>query len=203
MATITWTTAAERSRRMKPAPEADTSLRDQQLLARLAQGETAPMAELYDRYGRLVYSLIFSIVADAAVAEELVQEVFVRVWRSAAGYRPEMGSVRVWLLAIAHHRAVDEWRRCRPEQGWINLDATDMEWLAVTDSETKDPFIYQAINGLPDDQRQVVELAYFHGLTMSELAGRLNLPLGTVKSRLRLAMMKLRTRLGATEEDKS
>jgi RNA polymerase sigma-70 factor, ECF subfamily len=186
---------------MHPETEADTSsIQDQQLLARLAQGETAPIAGLYDRYGGLVYSLILGIVADSSLAEDLVQEVFVRVWRSAATYRPALGSVKTWLMAIAHHCAIDEWRHRRQEQGWISLDTIDIERLAARDSDPRDPLLYQALADLPADQRQVIELAYFHGLTMSEIASWLHLATGTVKSRLRLGLTKLRVQLGAIEE---
>src|SRR5712691_10654146 len=97
-------------------------VRDREIVAGIVGGDTAAVAELYDHYGRLVFSVAIGIVGDSAVAEEIVQDVFVRVWRSAATYRPDGASVRAWLLAIAHHRAVDEWRRRRKEQGWVSLD---------------------------------------------------------------------------------
>ena len=177
----------------------DSSEQDRQILQHLARGETDPITELYDRYGQLVFSLIVRIVGDSAIAEDLVQEVFVRVWHSASSYRPESGTVRAWLLAIAHHRAVDEWRRHRREQGWLSLDDTTTEWLAIQEDQVSDPFVNRAMAELPGEQRQVVELAYFHGFTLAEIASQLNLAPGTVKSRIRLAMTKLRLRLAAPE----
>jgi RNA polymerase sigma-70 factor (ECF subfamily) len=181
----------------------DPLVEDQQIMARLAQGETAAIAELYERYGGLVFSLALRIVGDVALAEDLVQEVFVRVWRSAANYRPESGSVRTWLLIIARHRAIDEWRRRRRESAWTGLEAVAIGRRAASEDSLNDPFVYQAMAELPDEQQQVIELAYFYGLTMSEIADRLDLAPGTVKSRMRLAMTKLRARLGAGTEHKT
>lgn len=173
---------------------------DRQIMARLAAGETTPIVDLYDRYGSLVYSIIFGIIGDASVTEDLVQEVFLRIWRSAASYRPESGSVRAWLLVIARHRAIDEWRRLRREREWISLEVATSGWRLMNEDRVSDPFLYQAMAQLPPEQQQVVELAYFAGLTAPEIAERLGMPIGTIKSRLRLAMSKLRARLdGSTE----
>jgi RNA polymerase sigma-70 factor (ECF subfamily) len=176
---------------------------DQKVMARLAAGETSPIIELYDRYGGLVFSIVFGIVGDASLAEDLVQEVFVRIWRSAASYRPESGSVRAWLAMIARHRAIDEWRRRRRESKWISLDGPASDWKVMNEDRVNDPFLYRAIAQLPAEQEQVVELAYFYGLTASEIAERLGLPVGTIKSRLRLAMVKLRAELGASTHNQS
>jgi len=181
-------------------PPSEAALRDRETLARMARGQTEAVADLYDSYGPLVFSLLFRVVGDTALAEDLVQEVFVRVWRAAASYRPELGSVRAWLLSIAHHRAVDEWRRRRKEAGWVRLNGNDPEWLAGANDNLGDPFVGLALQALPKEQRQVIEMAYFQGLTMSEIATQLKLPLGTVKSRVRLAMTKLRAALGIDPE---
>jgi RNA polymerase sigma-70 factor, ECF subfamily len=180
-------------------PQADILERDRQILERIAQaGETgaAAVAELYDAYGHLVFSLIVKMIGDSAVAEELVQDVFVRAWRFAHTYQPGLGSVRTWLLAIAHHRAVDELRRWRKERGWISLDEAVSDGRAMVEDAATDPLVGRAVQSLSAEQRQVIELAYFHGLTGQEIAARLNLPLGTVKSRARLALEKLRAALG-------
>jgi RNA polymerase sigma-70 factor (ECF subfamily) len=177
------------------APGDDPLAADQKVMARLAAGETAPIIELYDRYGSLVYSVVYGIVGDEALTEELVQEVFLRVWRSAASYRSESGPVRAWLLMIARHRAIDEWRRLRRERNWISLEAVASGWRLTNEDRVSDPFLYEAMSQLPTEQQQVVELAYYAGLTVPEIAERLGLPPGTVKSRLRLAMVKLRARL--------
>jgi RNA polymerase sigma-70 factor (ECF subfamily) len=184
---------------VKRAPQ-EWSLHDQHILQGLARGDTALMGELYDRYAGLVYSLVLRIVRDPALAEELVQEVFLRVWRSAVDYRPELGSVRAWLVVIAHHCAVDEWRRRQKERNWTNLDAEELDWRLSKEDEQSDPFIKQALAQLPENQRQVIELAYFQGWTARQIANQLNLPPGTVKSRMRLALEKLRIIFGALEE---
>jgi len=178
---------------------ADILERDRQILRRIGQpgeGATTAVAELYDLYGRLVFSLIIKIVGDSAVAEELVQDVFVRVWRSAATYQPALGSVRTWLLAIAHHRAVDELRRRRKEQDWISLEKCHLDKLDIGEETVADPLMGRALAALSPEQRQVIQLAYFQGFTGLEIAARLNLPVGTVKSRIRLALEKLRSVLG-------
>jgi RNA polymerase sigma-70 factor (ECF subfamily) len=123
-----------------------------------------------------------------------------RVWRSAAQFHPELGSVRTWILVIAHHCAVDEWRRRRKERDWINIESEEMEWKLSIEDEQNDPFILQALADLPENQRQIVELAYFQGWTMDQIARQLHLPVGTVKSRMRLAMDKLKVACLAQEE---
>ena len=173
--------------------------RDREILTRIGQpgaAGAAAVGELYDLYGRLVFSLIVRMVGNTAVAEELVQEVFVRAWRSAASYQAERGAVRTWLLAIAHHRAVDELRRGRREKNWISLEQAIPNGPAAQDETAADPLVGRAMQALPSEQRQVIELAYFHGLTGLQIATRLNLPYGTVKSRIRLGLEKLRSALG-------
>jgi RNA polymerase sigma-70 factor, ECF subfamily len=176
----------------------DINTRDRGIMARLAHGETEAAADLYKHYGRLVFSIIYKVIQNTAVAEDLVQDVFVRAWKAAATYRPELGSVRAWLVAIAHHRAVDEWRHRRKESDWLILDETVPDKTA--EESPSDPFVYRALQELPAEQRQVIELAYFHGLTMSEIAARLKLAPGTVKSRARLALVKLRALLDVEQE---
>jgi RNA polymerase sigma-70 factor (ECF subfamily) len=175
---------------------AEKAVRDQDVLARMARGDTAAVADLYDQYGRLVFAVIVKIIKDAAVSEELMQEVFVRAWRSAPHYEPERGSVHAWLLAIAHNRAVDELRRRRKESGWISIDAISPDGLGSVVDDPGEPLLGRALEAVPAEQRQVIELAYFNGLTVLEIAARLELPPGTVKSRMRLALQKLRAYLG-------
>jgi RNA polymerase sigma-70 factor (ECF subfamily) len=184
-------------------PLADILERDRQILQRIGQpgdAGTAAVAELYDAYGRLVFSLIVKMVGVPTVAEELVQDVFVRVWRSAPTYQPELGSVRAWLLAIAHHRAVDELRRWRKERDWISLEKANPDGLGTVEDTLGDPLVSRAMATLPPEQFQVIQLAYFHGLSGPEIAARLNLPAGTVKSRIRLALEKLRSALGVDKD---
>jgi RNA polymerase sigma-70 factor, ECF subfamily len=163
---------------------------------------------LYDRYGRLVYSVAIHIVGDSETAEEITQDVFVRTCEGAHGYRPEAGKVSSWLVSITRHRAIDELRRrgTRPEQNSVSLTSDDETGTLEIKADEDGPEelvegrverkrIRQGIAGLPFDQRQVVELAFFQGMTHSEMADFLGEPLGTVKSRVRLAMQRLRSAL--------
>jgi RNA polymerase sigma-70 factor (ECF subfamily) len=179
---------------------ADSS--DQATLAKIAKGETSAVADLYDRYVNLVFTLIIRIVQNHALAEDLTQEVFLRVWRSALTYRAEVGTVKSWLLAIAHHCAVDELRRRRKEQNWISMDEIDPDVFCIVEDDLNDPLVYQALQSLPDEQREVIDLAYFHGLTVMDIATRQSIPIGTVKSRIRLALEKMRAYLGIEKDSR-
>jgi RNA polymerase sigma-70 factor, ECF subfamily len=171
---------------------------------------------LYDRYGRLVYSIALHVVGDAETAEEITQDVFVRAWEGAAGYRPELAKVSSWLVSIARHRAIDELRRrgSRREEDltdWPEDTDPEREPDLVAPTSTEETVenslqqhsIRQIVAGLPSDQRQVLALAYFQGLSQTQIAEHLGEPLGTVKSRIRLSMQKLRALMlerGITEQ---
>ncbi len=166
----------------------------QGVLQRLTSGDSGALAEFYDLYSRLVNGLALRILRNAAEAEDVVQEVFVQVWRQAERYDPERGSAQAWLCTIARTRALDRLRRrtARREEsgealpGGGSLPRTE-ETLAVR----------KALEVLSSDQREALELAYYEGLTQGEIAERLGQPLGTVKSRIRTAMIRLREVLGA------
>lgn len=180
------------------------------------QGMLAQQAlgALYDRYGRLIYSIAFQTIGDGATAEEITQDVFVRVWESAHTYRADMAKFRSWIISITRHRAIDELRKrgVRVERltialGDLNRDENDLEHLPELVDQTgpeeqaeqlmQERSIRHAVAQLPQDQRQVLGMAFFHGLSHSEIAEQLGQPLGTVKSRIRLAMHKLREVLHA------
>lgn len=173
---------------------------DADLLRLLQEQPRAAAAALYDRYGRIVFSVALRMVGDRGVAEEITQDVFVASWRSAARYRPEQGSLVTWLLAITHHRAVDELRSRRqkararestlaPET--ISGAATD----PALEAHLLQAEVRAALADLPPAQRQVIELLYFGGLTRQEAADHLRAPLGTIHTRLRLGMARLRATL--------
>ena len=173
---------------------------DEDLLAAMAVQDASALEELYTRYGRLAFSLALRITATPETAEEVVQEVFLAAWRGAGGYQAARSSPRTWLLSIAHHRAVDTVRRraARVQQAPLDLQMRDPEvgdvWAEVARSLDADQ-VRQALRELPAEQRESIDLAYFQGLTYPEIATRMNVPLGTVKSRLRLGLAKLRTLL--------
>jgi len=186
---------------------------DAALVTRLAGGDEDALGELYDRYGRAVYSLALRIVCDGATAEEVTQEAFVRLWRAAATFDPAKGTVHIWLLRITHNLALNQIRRqmSRPQA------ATSFDWdvdgalLAETDASADPPtvaslrerseLVRRALAQLSEAQRQAIALAFFGGLSQSEVADALGEPLGTVKSRIRVGMQRLRELLVAAGLD--
>lgn len=182
-----------------------TFLDDVALLGLIAAEHSEALGALYDRYGRLVYTIAIHVVGDGETAEEITQDVFVRVWEGAGSYRPEMAKVTSWLVSIARHRSIDELRRrgVRPEKdsfAWPEESgaeiANGLPVLEGPESEVENSLrnlrVRQAVADLSVDQRTVLGLAYFQGLSHSEIAEMLGEPLGTVKSRIRIAMQKLR-----------
>ncbi len=170
-----------------------------ELMRQVAAGDTGGLETLYDRYHAMAYALALRITTETGLAEDVVQDSFLGVWRNAARYDEPKGSVRGWLLAIVRHRAIDAIRRQR--NGVALGDESDDTlpaaltipdiWPEVAgrlDAEQ----VRQALTVLPPAQREVIELAYFDGLTQREIAAHTNAPLGTVKSRMRLGLVALR-----------
>ena len=175
---------------------------DANLVARLQRRDPQALAELYDRYGRLVYSLILRVVRDGGIAEDLVQETFLRVWNRVHGFDAEKGAIGPWLLAVARNRAIDYLRSAGGrERNALEFEETDHPAL-YTDMErdivTSDTAraVRAAMEKLSPQQRQVIELAYFEGLSQTEMAERMQQPLGTVKTWVRTALKNLRNDLG-------
>lgn len=182
-----------------------SSLDDTALIGLIAGAHSEALSILYDRYGRLVFTIAINVVGDVETAEEITQDVFVRVWEGAGSYRAEMAKVSSWMISIARHRAIDELRRrgTRPEKDsspWPDesaLERTDSLPLLDGPEETvenslRDHGVRQAVASLPAEQRVVLGLAFFKGFSHSQIADMLGEPLGTVKSRIRIAMQKLR-----------
>ncbi len=177
----------------------------------IQRGDADALAELYDRYARLVYSLALKTVGDSALAEEITQDVFLRIWQKAGQYQAERARVNTWLTSIARNRCIDMLRR-RQRSGRVMAGSIDWSEVApeafLSDENPEQDALYAlrrrriraAMIHLPDAQRQALLLAFFEGLTHTEIAERLGLPLGTVKTRIRLAMKKLR-RLLSEETD--
>jgi RNA polymerase sigma-70 factor (ECF subfamily) len=174
------------------------------LVLRLQRRDPRALGELYDRYGRLVYSLILRIVRDTGTAEDLVQETFLRVWNRAQGLDTEKGGLGAWLLAVARNRAIDYLRsRQGREQNALEFEENlhfslyaDMEREMLSAESARR--IKTALNKLPDNHRQVIELAYFEGLSQTEMAERMGQPLGTVKTWVRAALRTLRDDMGVS-----
>ena len=172
---------------------------DSELMARLTLRDQRALVELYRRHGRRLYPLIRRIVTNEGLAEEILQDVFVRLWTRAALYRAEEGQLLAWLITMARNLALDALRKDNRWRGQLEFeeslhDASPADRVGADVDTTLS--VRHALGTLPEDQRRAVELAYFSGMTHAELAVHLNQPLGTVKSRLRLALDKLRGALG-------
>ena len=173
-----------------------------ELMRQVAVGEIGGLETLYDRYHTMAYALALRITTETGLAEDVVQDSFLGVWRNAARYAEDKGSVRGWLLAIVRHRAIDAMRR---QRAGIALGDESEEALPAALTL---PDIWPEVSGrldaqqvrialmvLPPAQREVIELAYFDGLTQREIADKTHAPLGTVKSRMRLGLVALREQL--------
>jgi len=179
---------------------------DRELLARLALGELEALEGLYERYRTMAYSIALRITGEPTAAEDVVQEAFLGAWRNAARYIEGRGSVKTWLLSIVHHRAIDAIRRRRPTDQLPEADAAGSMpdaltmpdvWGSVAEGLDRTA-IASALGSISTVQRESLELAYFSGLTQVEISDRLGVPLGTVKSRMRLGLLGLRRVLTGT-----
>ncbi len=177
---------------------APSSVDDVTLLERVTQGDREAFMELYRRYANLVYSMALRVVRDSQTAEEVAQEVFLKIWQKGALYHPARGKFSSWLLSVTRFTAIDRLRyeKRRPAVENTNDEMAQPQELRRLSADhtlwEQGQQLRMLIETLPPEQREVVELAYFGGLTHRELAEYLNLPLGTVKSRLRLGLNKLR-----------
>ena len=178
---------------------------DRAVLALVTAGQLDALQELYDRYRVMAYSIAFRITTDASLAEDVVQDAFLGVWRNASRYVEARGSVKTWVLSIVHHRAVDAVRRRRPTAELPEREDIPPAALTLPDvwqevsSNLDRAEIATALATLSDVQREAIELAYWGGLTQQEIAERTGAPLGTVKSRVRLGLFALRRALGGDE----
>ena len=199
-----------------PAPPVVWSMRkqhahlsDEALVALVARGDEAALGELYDRVGRIAYGIAFRVVRDDRLAEDAVQEGFLAVWRSAATFRADRAKASTWIVTLVHRRAVDlvrreERRRVEP----LDLEqrdapdpagsAEDEAWLGFERER-----VQRLLRALPDAQREALELAYYGGYSQAELAERLGVPLGTIKSRMFAGLARLRELLDDTESEGS
>jgi len=172
------------------------------LARRLRDRDPKAMSELYDRYGRLVYSLIFRVVRNAASAEDLTQETFLRIWNRAQAFDAERGSLGPWIVTIARNRAIDYLRSADGRAASHNVDLAQMEHPSNFDkfedkalSLDRARRLKEAFEKLTPSQKTVIELAYYEGLSQTEMAERMQQPLGTVKTWVRSALKALRDQL--------
>jgi RNA polymerase sigma-70 factor, ECF subfamily len=181
-------------------------LADEDLMLLVQRAEAAAFEVVYDRHAGAAFSLAYRMCGVRQLAEEVVQEAFLSIWRSGARYDRRRGSVRTWILGITHHRAIDALRRgvvqhrhrASDEGIEERLEASDRTDVEVARREEAHE-IRGALDVLPDEQRRAIELAYYGGFTQSEIAELLDVPIGTVKGRMRLGMEKMRDRLAPAE----
>jgi len=187
-----------------------THFSDEALVALVARGDESALGELYDRVGRVAYGIAYRVVRDDRLAEDAVQEGFLTAWRSAAAFRADRAKASTWIVTLVHRRAVDivrreERRRAEPLESESRPDpvdqtgsAEDAAWLGFERDR-----VQAALRALPDTQREAIELAYYGGYSQSELAERLGVPLGTIKSRMFAGLARLRELLDEAESEGS
>ncbi len=167
----------------------------------IVERQSAALSVLYDRYGRLIFSLAYNVVQDDGLAEEITQDVFVQIWNKANTYQQGQGKVMTWMGSIARHRAIDvlRWRHSRVESRLVDWEDDDLSRLPDGSIVELDQEVHQqkrrlrqAVSQLPPEQRSSLALAFFKGYTHQQIADLTGEPLGTVKTRIRLAMQKLR-----------
>ena len=191
------------------------SLPDQQLLENVAAKRPEALSVLYDRFSKLLYGVILSVVRDTDDAEDILQEVFIQVWRNASTYQPILGAAKTWLVRLAHNRAIDLLRSKRYRQKKVEVQSpedgdqeirppaemiVDTTWLETTQQETKH-YVSSALLRLPSEQRSLIDLAFMQGFTHQEIAAQTGIPLGTVKTRIRAGMQCLRSQLQEIAEE--
>jgi RNA polymerase sigma-70 factor (ECF subfamily) len=178
------------------------NLADEEVMQLVQQGDPRAFELLYDRHGGAAFSLAYRMVGDRTAAEDISQEAFLSIWRSRLRYAAERGSVRTWVLGVVHHRAIDSLRRNVVhqrrrasaegiEERFEARERTDVEAARREDARQ----VRSALDALPEEQCRVIELAYFGGFSHSEIAEMLEMPVGTVKGRMRLGLDKLRNQL--------
>jgi RNA polymerase sigma-70 factor (ECF subfamily) len=189
---------------MEPSPAVD----DVGLVMRIAQRDQAALSILYDRYARIIYSLAFRSLRSVEESEEVVLDVFAQVWRIAERYDPQKGRADTWLFTLARSRLLDRLRKVKRSGSSItvSIDAEEIQPQAADVDIFEDVVIRErrsqviaALKTLPDEQKLVLELAYYQGMSQSEIAAQTGLALGTVKTRIRLGLSKLKSALSAQE----
>jgi RNA polymerase sigma-70 factor (ECF subfamily) len=196
--------------RQRPAQDAGQSLRadlgsrenDELLMTRVGQQDQRAMASLFDRYGGLVYSIALRVLRDPGRAEDLLQDVFFQLWRNPGSFLSSRGSLGAWLVVVARNRAIDVLRRRRPMDSIDSMDdgyplSSKEDMASEVERSAMMQKVRSLLTSLPQEQQNALELAYFEGLTQTEISERTGDPLGTVKTRIRLALISLRKALQA------
>jgi RNA polymerase sigma-70 factor, ECF subfamily len=196
---------SEMARYKRSAETASSTLQrlaDEELMQLVRESDSAAFAVVYERHAAAAFSLAFRMCGKRALAEDVVQEAFLSLWRSGARYDHTRGSVRTWVLGIVHNRAIDALRRVVVhDRGWVSDEGIEEQLEAAERTEQEVSrrdearAIRAVLEGLPAEQSRVIELAYYGGFTHSEIAAMLDTPVGTIKGRMRLGLQKMRTQL--------
>ena len=186
--------------------QSESAAADVELLHAVARGDEAALARLYDAYRVILFGLLIRILNSREEAEDILQDVFVQVWRRAKDFDEKRGRPFTWLVTLARSRAIDRLRLLGARQRLVTgaaQEKTEAVSDALTDTirQAQKETVRRALAELPDEQKQTLMLAYFEGLTQSEIAAKLNAPLGTVKTRMRSGLIKLRALLGSQLEN--
>lgn len=204
---------ANQSNTYLAAPPAQNlaSLHDEALLELIIRRDGEALGILYDRYGRLVFAIALRITGDREIAEEVTQDVFHNAWQGAGGFRTSSGSCSAWLIGITRHRAIDATRsrrfRARSREDNLTIEvpsSVENDPVYQVDQQLTREMMLGALNELPLNQRQAIEMAYYGNMTGAEIAERLGEPIGTIKTRMRLGIQKLRalfTQRGMQQDD--
>lgn len=187
---------------MSPSPEQTD---DASLLLQLEDGNEDALGKLYDRFGRLIFSIALRIVRDRDIAADVTQDTFVKAWNNASMYDPARGSVQTWISVIGQRAAIDTLRRIKAQRTDIGFDDDMVDTMVSSDDTEQEALgsvqaqtVRDAMDELPAEQRTLLELAYFRGMSQSELSEQLGIPLGTVKTRMFHGLRKLREKLGTS-----
>ena len=181
---------------------------DQELLAAIAEKDSAAIAELYDRYSRIVYGAVLRLLRDTDDAEDILQEVFIQVWRKASTYQVSLGAPKQWMIRIAHNRAINLIRSKRSKMKQSEVSISEDGTIAATGSEIAGDDLFakavaaehnrllqDALGTLPEEQQQLLDLSFLQGFSHGEISEMLKMPLGTVKTRIRNGLLALRSQL--------
>jgi len=185
---------------MSTAPSAkdQPQVTDSMLISRIRAGDEDALAALHDRYSQVVYSVALRVLGETTQAEDILQEIFLQLWRNPQTFDSNRGSLGAWLAVITRHRAIDQLRRRRPESDIEDVVvAVDTRLEQTTDRNMAIAKIRAVVERLPAEQRKPLEMAFFEGLTHSEIASKTGEPLGTIKTRIRSALLTLRKALAA------
>jgi RNA polymerase sigma-70 factor (ECF subfamily) len=174
---------------------------ERQLVQQLQAGSEDALIALHTRYANLVYSVAYRVLEDSMAAEEVTQDTFMRLWKKAYTYDPTKGQFVAWLLTVTRRLAIDRLRsrgRSIPQKGLLSIDEDPQLWENILTNGDQDMrrTLLAAVRDLPPDQRELIELAYFYGMTHTDIAETRGIPLGTVKTRIRLGLQKLRLAWG-------